>query len=84
MRSFWVACWQKGYSANNVQYVNDDGNVNYNWCSNDFGVRPFWYRRRNRVGETPKLESCNQKNRHPFLPENRKDKYKGVKYHDRK
>lgn len=72
------------YSSDNVQYVNSNGNVNYNWCGYVEGVRPFWYGRRNKVGETPKLESQNQKNKHPFFSYKRKDKYKGLKYYERK
>ena len=31
-----------GYGASNVQYVNDDGNVNYTDCRNDKALRPFF------------------------------------------
>lgn len=64
--------------ASNVHYINDDGNVNYNdydWCK---GARPFWSGRCNKVRETLKLESRYQKNKQPFFPYNRKDKYKGT------
>lgn len=30
------------YSSDNVQYVNSNGNVNYNWYDNVKSVRPFW------------------------------------------
>ncbi|EOS35375.1 hypothetical protein C804_00977 [Lachnospiraceae bacterium A4] len=50
-----------------VQYVYSDGNVNYNRCDYDKGVRPFWIGRREKVRETLKLESRYQKNRQPFL-----------------
>ena len=72
------------YSSNNVQYVNSNGNVNYNWYNNVKGVRPFWDGRRNRVRETLKLESHHQKNKQPFLFEIQQDKYKGKKYHDKR
>lgn len=32
-----------GYSSDNVQYVNSNGNVNYNWYSNSEAVHLFWY-----------------------------------------
>lgn len=68
-----------------VQYVNSNGNVNYNDCNwNDKAVRPFWGGRRNRVRETLKLESHHQKNRQPFLSQKGQDKYKGIQYYDRK
>lgn len=68
-----------------VQYVNSDGNVNYNDCNWSVrGVRPFWGGRRNRVRETLKLESYHQKNKQPFLSQKRQDKYKGLKYYDRR
>ncbi len=71
--------------ASYVQYVNTDGNVNYNDCNwNDRGVRPFWIGRRRKVGETPKLESRYQKNRQPFLSCKKQDKYKGMRYYDRR
>lgn len=70
--------------AQYVQYVDNDGNVNYNDYDYSKSVRPFWDGRRNRVGETPKFESHHQKNRQPFLSYNRQDKYKGMKYHDRR
>ena len=66
--------------AHFVRYVNSDGNVNYNDCDYDKGVRPFWIGRRNKVRETLKLESRFQKNRRPFLSQKREDKYKGKKY----
>lgn len=66
-----------------MQYVNSNGNVNYNWYNNCKGVRPFWDGRRNKVGETPKLESHHQKNKQPFLSRKRQDKYKGTQYYDR-
>ena len=67
-----------------VQYVNSNGNVNYNNANwNDKGVRPFWIGRRKKVRETLKLESRYQKNRQPFLLK-RQDKYKGTQYYDRK
>lgn len=52
--------------THDVQDVNDNGNVNYNDCDYSGGVRPFWCGRCNIVGETPKLESHNQKNNQPF------------------
>lgn len=68
-----------------VQYVSSNGNVNYNDCDwNGKGVRPFSGRRRNKVRETLKLESCHEKNKQPFLTRKCKDKYKGIKYHDRR
>ena len=70
--------------ARYVQYVNSDGNVNYNDCDYDKGVRPFWIGRRNKVRETLKLESRFQKNRQPFLTQKCQDKYKGRKYYDRR
>jgi len=66
-----------------VQYVNSNGNVNYNDYNYDKSVRPFWAGRRKRVGRTPKLESQHQKNRQPFLSQMRQDKYKGTQYYDR-
>ena len=70
--------------ARYVQYVNSDGNVNYNRCDYDKGVRPFWIGRRKKVRETLKLESRLQKNRQPFLTGKRQDKYKGTNYYDRR
>ncbi len=70
--------------AHYVQYVNSDGNVNYNHCNYDKGVRPFSDRRRKKVRETPKLESCHEKNRQPILTRKCQDKYKGKKYYDRR
>ena len=68
-----------------VQYVNSNGNVNYNDCNwNDKGVRPFSGGRRKKVRETLKLESHHEKNKHPFLSRKKQDKYKGTKYYDRK
>lgn len=67
-----------------VQYVNDDGNVNYNDYDYSKSVRPFWVGRRKKVGETPKLESQHQKSKQPFLSKKRQDKYKGMQYYDRK
>lgn len=64
--------------------MDSNGNVNYNDCDWDYGVRPFWCGRRNKVGETPKLESHNQKNKQPFLSRKRQDKYKGMNYYDRR
>lgn len=60
----------KSYSSDNVQYVNSNGNVNYNWYNNRKAVRPFWGGKCNKVRETPKLESHHQKNKQPFLPYN--------------
>ena len=31
-----------GCSADDVRCVNGDGDVNYDWCGNGFGVRPFF------------------------------------------
>lgn len=74
------------YGSDNVQYVNSNGNVNYNWYNNYCrAVRPFWDGRRNKVRETLKLESHHQKNKQPFLPSKRgQDKYKGKMYYDRR
>ena len=75
----------KSYSSDNVQYVNSDGNVNYNWYNNRKAVRPFWGGKCNKVRETLKLESHQQKNRQPFLPlKIGQDKYKGNIYYDRR
>ena len=71
------------YSSDNVQCVNSNGNVNYDWCNNVKAVRPFWEGRCNKVGETLKLESLHQKNKQPFFL-NKKDKYKGLKYYNRR
>lgn len=71
--------------ASYVQYVNSDGDLNYDDCDYDSNeVRPFWDGRRNRVRNCLKLESHHQKSRQPFLPEKWQDKYKGMKYYDRK
>ena len=67
-----------------VQYVNSNGNVNYNDCDYDKGVRPFWIGRRMKVRETLKLESRYQKNKQPFLAQKCQDKYKGTKFYDRR
>lgn len=68
-----------------VQIVNDDGNVNYNDCNwNNNSVRPFCTGRRNKVSKWLKLESRYQKNKQPFLPQKRWDKYKGMKYYDKR
>lgn len=32
-----------GYSSDNVQYVNSNGYVNYDWYDNCKAVHPFWY-----------------------------------------
>lgn len=79
---FWL--FIVSYSSDYVQYVNSDGDVNYNRYNYDKAVRPFWNGRRNRVGKTPKLESHYQKNKQPFLPVIRQDKYKGLPYYDRR
>lgn len=71
-------------SSDNVQYVNYDGNVNYNDYNWNHGVRPFLGGRRKGVGETPKQESHHKKNKQPFLSQKRQDKYKGIQYYDRK
>lgn len=70
------------YSSNNVQIVNSNGNVNYNWYSNNGTVRPFCCGRRNKVKIKAilKLESHRQKNKQPFLSRKGQDKYKGKKY----
>lgn len=65
------------YSSDNVEYVNSNGNVNWNWYDNCKGVRPFWNGRRTKVRQEPKLESHYQKNKQPFLSRKRQDKYKG-------
>lgn len=73
--------------ASNVQYVNGNGNVNWNDCNYSNGVRPFWDGRCNKVRYNPKLEPHHQKNKQPFLSILRKDKYKGIqkkKYHLRR
>ncbi len=70
--------------AQYVQYVDNDGNVNYNDYDYSKSVRPFWDGRRNIVRETPKLESHHQKNKQPFLSQKRQDKYKGIQYYDKK
>lgn len=31
-----------GYGACDVQFVDGDGDVGYDWCGSDFGVRPFF------------------------------------------
>ncbi len=67
-----------------VQYVNSDGNVNYNRCDYDKGVRPFSGGRRKKVRETLKLESHHEKNKYPFLSQKKQDKYKGTNYYDRR
>lgn len=68
-----------------VQIVNSNGNTSYNDCNwNDYGVRPFWIGRRNKVRETLKLESRYQKSKQPFLSNQRQDKYKGRIYHDKR
>ena len=72
------------YSSDNVQIVNSNGNVNYNWCDGYKAVRPFWLGRRNRVRETLKLESPEQKNKQPFLIQRDQDKYKGMKFYDKR
>ena len=73
------------YSSGCVQYVDGDGSVNYNNCNwNNKAVRPFWDGRRNKVRETLKLESHHQKNKQPFLHRKNQDKYKGMKFYDRR
>lgn len=68
-----------------VQIVNTNGNVNYNDCDWDsYGVRPFCAGRRNKVSYMLKLESRYQKNKQPFLYRKIQDKYKGMKYYDRR
>ena len=68
-----------------VQIVNDDGNMDYNDCNwNSNSVRPFCAGRRNRVSKTLKLESRYQKNKQPFLYRKVQDKYKGMRYYDRR
>lgn len=71
-------------SSNYVQIVYSNGNVDYNDCNYNRGVRPFWAGRRDGVGETPKRESQYQKNKQPFLSRKRQDKYKGMKFYDRR
>lgn len=68
-----------------VQIVNDNGNVNYNDCNwNSNRVRPFCVGRRNKVSKKLKLESRYQKNKQPFLSQERQDKYKGMRYYDKR
>ena len=67
-----------------VQIVNDNGNVNYNDCNWNNGVRPFCFGRRNKVRKSLKLESRYQKSKQPFLSRKRQDKYKGIRYYDRR
>nr|DAV28262.1 MAG TPA: hypothetical protein [Caudoviricetes sp.] len=68
-----------------VQIVSDDGNVGYDDCDwvGD-GVRPFCSGRRNKVSKILKLESRHQKNKQPFLYRTIQDKYKGMRYYDRR
>lgn len=71
--------------ASNVQIVNYNGNVNYNNCNwNDYSVRPFWFGRRNRVSNVLKLESQYQKSKQPFLRIKAQDKYKGMRFYDKR
>ena len=84
---YWLASsnqTSKRGDARYVRYVNSNGNVNYNDCDYDKGVRPFWIGRRKKVRETLKLESRYQKNSQPFLTRKCQDKYKGTKYYDRR
>ena len=68
-----------------VQIVNDDGNMDYNDCNwNSNSVRPFCSGRRNKVSKILKLESRYQKNKQPFLYRSIQDKYKGMRYYDRR
>lgn len=73
-----------GCGSVNVQYVDSNGNVNYNWYNDCKAVRRSETVKCNKVRETPKLESRRQKNKQPFLPSIKgQDKYKGKRYHDR-
>ena len=83
---YWLATpdsTPSGYGSGGVRFVSSDGGVGYGWCSRVGAVRPFWEGRCNKVGETLKLESLHQKNRQPFFL-NKKDKYKGLKYYNRR
>lgn len=52
--------------AQYVQYVDNDGNVNYNDYDYSKSVRPFWDGRRNMVGETPKIRVPSSKEQTTF------------------
>ena len=55
------------HDDSNVQYVNGNGNVNYNDYDWNRSVRPFWNGRRKKVNYRLKLEPHYQKSKLPFL-----------------
>ena len=85
---YWLATpnqTPKRGDASYVQYVDSGGSVDCRDCIwSARGVRPFSDRRRNKVRETLKLESCHEKNRQSFLMQKCQDKYKEIKYYDKR
>ena len=71
--------------ASYVRVVRGGGCVGCDVCDwRETGVRPFCFGRRNKVRKSLKLESRYQKSKQPFLSFTRQDKYKGMKYYDRR
>lgn len=87
-RWYWLATpnqTPKRKDASYVQVVLGCGGVFCDVCDwSEDGVRPFCFGRRNKVRKSLKLESRYQKSKQPFLSCKRQDKYKGMKYYDRR
>lgn len=71
------------YGDNFVQYVNSNGNVNYNDYNYNKGVRPAlgWKTRKSKRNTEIRVPSSNEQ---ITFPNKKKDKYKGTKYYDRR
>ena len=72
------------YGSDYVQYVNDNGNVNYNDYNNwNKSVRPAlrWKTKQSRRNAEIRVPSSNEQ---ITFPVKRQDKYKGTRYYDRK
>ena len=71
-------------SDNYVQYVNENGNVNYNDYNWNKGVRPAlgWKTRKSKRNTEMRVPSSNEQTSFPVLK--RQDKYKGMNYYDKR
>jgi hypothetical protein len=67
-----------------VQYVNDNGNVNYNDYDWNKGVRPAlgWKTRKSKSTSEMRVPSSNEQISLPVIK--KQDKYKGMKFYDRR
>lgn len=73
------------YGDHYVQYVNSNGDVNYNDCDYDKGVRPAlrWKTKESKRDTEIRVPSSNEQTTF-LVPAKRQDKYKGTKYYDRR